>query len=107
VRGGSSGLKGEVGIEGIGGGNVGESRKIPGRGRQKCRRLVLVSRAAVIGDRPDRVKTIIRSKDRANIGSYGGPREPGVKLVNSVKLPATDNLSQETVTVAEIRQVPN
>ena len=47
---------------------------------------MVVSGAAVVGDWPNRIKTGTRSEYSANIGSHRGPREAGVKLVNSVEL---------------------
>ena len=62
--------------------------------------------AAVVSDRPDRAD-IERSDHGANIVGHRGPREPGVKLVNSIELPATKNLAHEIVARAKDRQVPN
>src|ERR1039458_10392019 len=80
-------LEGEVGVRSTDG-KAGESWEIPGRWRQKCRRVVFVSGAAVVTDRPNHIETAARSQHRANILSDWGPRESGVKLKDSVELPA-------------------
>src|ERR1700756_440098 len=80
--------------------------KIAGSGRQERRGVQIFPRTSVVPDRPKRAQSR-RADYRTDIVCYRRPREARVKLINSVQLPASDNLAQNILAAAEYRQIPD
>src|SRR5258706_14026798 len=65
-----------------------------------------VSGVAVVSDRSEWTEAF-RAQYRTDVIRNRGPGITGMKLINSIQLPASNNLGQEAVTLVEVRQVPN